>query len=890
MDFILTETALSAAHIRRELAKEKTAGVRVGDMDALLQTLSELWLVPPVQQDWEARLQETAPKVEGAFWEQSLQTDEPRTVAKLSQALQFALNHLPLEGTLQPIKAPNERYERYFNDLVRLHKAMDAILPDARAFAAQWYQHKHEPAIEPLHLHLQLDCQALHPWQQDIVHAVWETTGRQAPGDTACQHPEIEAVLARSLEPNRNGKQSLHGFVEALFSPEHSPVPKEDIHWLTCRDALEETEAVTAMVQKASEQGTPPERMAIVVPETSDYVRYLESEMNKAGILLSNVSGTMRVWDWQSALLHDLLQHHLNPKIPMACMSVLINPLMPWSITRGHRFAENIQKGGDPESDDTEEQALLDHLLKVEVRDDPEDLMEWLKTIVQCCEARNQFALTQARMSELLEKLASLLRFYRDHRQTDYIHRALAQLPVGEIPVDTEAIRLLNAVTLIHENAPLPFQVSELFLLGFNQGNYQYREAATGAIPIEHWDTFVSKTQLQIPEMEQEQSHWKERFRELLSRAENRVTFTLAQYDFDGTTLESSESLVDMALCFIPPEDLEPEALLASAASFTHPLLDPEAITLNATPEPNLRDLTLGADLLQEKDRNRDKPLTESPSSLERLMLSPLVWVLDRFHLKSRQWEPLKADPAVQGSVAHYVFELHAKVQETEWSDDRFGSYFEKAVEEKAAFLNLPEWEFNRRQLRQQVRTALQGFIAWCQQTGWHLEQAELQLQGTLWDVPVSGWADALLQQNGNKLVLDYKKSKHDSYLQRLNKGYDLQTYIYRSLYSQSHGSESVISGYFAMNDCHLVSDHPLAEAPGIRTKQPTKPLHEQSQNAYDAIQKRLTDLRNGTVALNSANEAENWKKLGVKPYALTDSNEAPLLKRFTRPDMESPE
>lgn len=890
MHFVLVENALTAAQTRRELAQENTLGVRVGDMDALLKTLAELWLIALDEQDWEAQLREAAPRVENAFWQQSLKTAEAQTIAKLSHSLQFALNHLLIEETLQPIELPCGRYERYFNDLVRLHQAMGSIRPGIQAVAAQWHQIHHQPAIEPLHLHLHQDLQTLYPWQQEIIIAVQIAAACQEPEDPDNPQPRDEKVPKQLQQPDTNGKQSLHSFAQTLFAPEQPPIPIEDTYWLTCRDALQEVQVVTAMIQQAAAWGTPPERMAVVVPEASDYARHLENSLNKAGFLLSNTAGTARVWDWQSALLHDLLNYHLNPGIPMACMSVLTNPLMPWATRQGHRFAERVEKGKNPESNDPEEQALLDSLLQPEVENDPDSLMKWLRGIVDRCEIRNQLTLTKARMSELLDELAALLTTYRDQGQTDHTRRALAQFPVGEIVLDTEATRLLNAVTLIREDTPLPFQVSELFLLGFNQGNYEYREAATGAIPREHFDSLKDKTSLKIPTMEQKRTNWQARFRQLLACANDRITFSLAQYDYDGTKLEASETLVDMALCFMAPKNLKPEALLTPATSFEHPLLEPSVINPEPTPEPHLRDLTLGTDLLNAKDQNREKPLPESPSSLERLMLSPLVWVLDRFHLTSRQWEPLKADPAVQGSVAHHVFELYAKDPKQDWSDDRFEAYFEEAVTTQAPFLTLPDWEFNRRQLRQQVRAALQGFMTWCQRTGWTLAQAEVQLHGTLWGISVAGWADAILERDQNTLVLDYKKSKHPDYLKRLDKGYDLQTYIYRSLYSQSHGSMSVLSGYFTMNDCHLVSDHPLEEVPGVHAKQPSLLLEKQSEKAAELIQQRISDLKGGIVRLNNEGDAKAWKSEGVKTYALTDSNETPLIKRFTRPDTESPE
>lgn len=880
MQFVLTENAVTAAQVRSDLARENSVGIRVGNMDALLQTLAELWLLAPPQVDWDRRLRQAALSLGDAFWARSIQADEARTLAQLSQSLEFLLEHVELGEAPKRIESPATRYERYYDDLVRLHEAMDYVRPEPQMLADLWFQNRHLASIEPLNLRVHLDRDRLPPWQNTLIDAL--------PALSA-QATSIRALEVESGKP-LDQDLSLKDVTSTLFKPETNPVSSDRLHWLTCRDAWQEVEAVTAMIQEATRQGTPPEQIAIVIPKGSSYGERLEPALNRAGILLSNTSGGERIHDWQTTLIHDLIQFRRNPSIPMACMSVLTNPVMPWSNARGHQFAEQIAKDRKPNSSEEKEQAMLDALFQEDVPWQLDPLIEWLHQVTAQCRPLNQYALTHERMSTLLEQLGILLDRPQQESLETQLDRALAQMPAGDIALNTEANRFLNAVTLVNETQILPFQVDELFLLGFNEGSYQHTPEKTGPIPREHWGEIGSRAGLNIPSLQKSEQDWQEQFRTLLGCAQNRITFTLAQSDADGSELAPSESLVDFALCLMPASELKPESLLKPASAFKHPLLIASTVTPEATPDPDLQDLALKTDLLQAKNRNRTEPLPESPSSLERLMLSPLMWVLDRFHLKSRQWTPLAADPLVQGNVAHRVFELFAENTHANWNDAQFEAVVEQAIQEKADFMNRPEWRFEQRQLRQQVYQALTSFLNWCQETQWRIEAVETRLQGTLWGIEISGLADAVLHNGAQTLILDYKKSKHDNYFNRLNNGYDLQTYIYRSLFSPLAGSGFAASGYFTMNDAHMISDHPLPEASGIKVRQPNVPLAEQSRNASERISERIKALQDGVIPLNTEQDAHNWNKVGVKPYQLEDSPESALVRRFTRPSKEASE
>ncbi len=134
---------------------------------------------------------------------------------------------------------------------------------------------------------------------------------------------------------------------------------------------------------------------------------------------------------------------------------------------------------------------------------------------------------------------------------------------------------------------------------------------------------------------------------------------------------------------------------------------------------------------------------------------------------------------------------------------------------------------------------------------------------------------------NGNQtLIVDYKSSKHGSRLKRLEKGYELQTLIYRELFQQGTKDGEVMSGYYTLNDTTLLTDKPLKPSDQLNVLQPEPNLTAQSAEAVELVQERLRDLNSGTIKLNERTDEKFWKDRGITAYALTDN---PVVSRFTR-------
>lgn len=886
MDFILVPDALAASEVRYALAKNNTIGTRVGSFPVLLETLAELWLLELPTQNWDDLLQEKALAMENAFWSKSIQIDEIATLSQIKKSLQFLFNYKPLGSALQPIKAPEDRYSRYVNDLIELAESIGEQ-PETEQLAVQWFERHTDAAIEPLHIYSQVDISRLYPWQQKILE-IFKNKGWLAPQESKYQY----ITAAKSS----NAQSNIHQFTESLFNVEAAKIPQDNLYWLTCRDAMHEAEAVTSMIQAAINEGAVASKIAVVVPANGDYERLLAQYFTPAGLIASNLSQDSSLFDWQSALLNDLLTIVAKPDLPMAVMSVLINPLMPWGAGRGYQLADQYAKkfsfDGINDTNAVEGEQTLRELLLTTPQNTSADVVQWLQSITALCRKTGYKGLTQKRFQNLLDTVERVLVLNEGISLTQAIDRVLQYLPVSTLEVDSERTRYIDGITIITEDEALPITVEQLFVLGFNQGHYCYQPENTGAIPREAWNLIAPKLGLSIPTTEQNQLVWQQDFAQLLSKADTRITFMRSTSNELGELIEASDTLLDMALCFQELSDLNPLQLEQSILKAQHPLLKTEKITLKAPDEIELKDLDFGKSL-PEAMKNKDGDIrTESPSSLERLMISPLSWLLNRLYLESKIWEPQAPNILILGNIAHKAFELFfmpssGEHKETQQPLDtaNFDKVFNEAVTSEAPFLNSEQWSVKKNQLHNQVLRALQALLGWCQEHGWKVIQTEQDITGTHWGISLRGSIDAVLSNGEQHLIVDYKTSKHKKRLERLEKGYDLQTLIYRELFEQQNENSQPLSGYYTLNDSTLVSDQDLPSSDDLKVVCPEKTVEEQSEKASELVSQQIEDIYKGLIKLNSSEDSKTWDKQGITAYALKDNT---LLTRFMHNGQES--
>lgn len=882
LDFVLVPDALTANQVRASLAKESIIGVRVGNYSSLIDTLIEQSLLPISEDIWAETLQTAALGITDVFWAESIQVDEAAVLSQLEYSLLQLLSALPLEQTLQTIAQPKNKAERYYNDLVNLHQQMQFMRPLEQMQSLAILQ-RFEPLVA-MQVHLLPELFDFKVWQQSLIDFLHIETADLCP---SVHHSLIQSCLQQSLP---NPTNLFAKVAERLFINTQPMAKPATFNGIVCRDQFEECTALASIVQQALDSGITPNQMAVIYPAWSDYPSWLQDCFAQAGIGVTNLPKVETQYDWLRSLLRELmvLQHEQFP--PLAWKSVLSNPLMPWANSNVASHIIDVEWAASTKCEylvtlaDKFAHGLLS-LLRQPCLDE-KALLGWLAEIAEHLQFIPNLGFSKKEWHKQLDKISSNL---TNNAQLNFEKQcqlliALWQPSVMQLAQDKVAY--LNSVTFLHEQEHLPFAVQHLFVVGFNQGAYAQnvpKLAKKTVINHQSWSILSDKLGFVWDTFEAHIQFSQRQLKNNLSQATDSLTILAAQQSFDGGELFLSETALDLALCFAKPSAAESQDIFAPLVQSSHPFVKFVATAIPAKCIHIPTDLKFENDLLT-LHNTADYERAESPSSLEKMMVSPLAWVLDRQGLTDSSWQIQTLDIMLQGTIAHKVFELYETRQTEVFSESLYQQLFEQAVVEEAVFLQNPLWRMERTQLFQQVKPAFEQFCNWLHDNDWQIIDAEKHLSGTLWNLPVRGYSDAILQQQTTTLILDYKKSKSPDRIKRLQHGFDLQTYIYRALYQQMTGANKIHSGYFNLNDCVLVLDEAIDNSSLMSIEAPGIPLIQQSQNAITHVKQRLDELASGEVMLNTLADENEWEKVGIKAYPLKDN---PVIKRFMKPAEE---
>ncbi|WP_029407284.1 PD-(D/E)XK nuclease family protein [Thiomicrorhabdus sp. Milos-T2] len=874
IDFVLVPDGLSGSFVRNKLAKSRLNGVKVGNFSALLETLKSLWVFDVSDNDWDKKLLESALMMDSAFWSQSISVDEQSVIHHLDKSLKHMLSALPLNASFSKIKKPESKSERYFNDLVDLHKKMQRIRPLNQEVAKKWLNQVNGLSLDTINLYLNTELFQFDTWQHEVINEL---------SKNAEELTQNQSLILDVLENTSNEYESKFSPLKNSLFTSKDPIDiPNGFNGLKPRDDLEACEVVASMIQKAIKNDISFDEIAVVYPSGTNYPIWLAKVFQQAGISVSNLPSQQTVFDWQTALLRDLVLLQAQNTPPMARMSVLSNPLMPW---RNHKSRISIIEN---ELDDNVRavaneisEGFID-LLEQKTKDSNETI-QWLTEIAKHFKPLNELGLTNERFNDKLKQLESWFELYAKDSFVEQCQKLLNQLQAHSINLSSEKNHYLNAVTVLASNEVLLKPVKHLFIIGFNQGHYSSNASALASKTVlnnQAWSLLGKKVGLDLNSFEQKVDFDQYQLKELLGKAQESLTILASQQDFEGGRLHLSETALDVALCFMPPEKVDPDSLFETLPKANHPLLEFAEVIIPEHASINIEDLDLKTNILNLHTDEDGNQRSESPSSFETMMVSPLAWLLDRQGIKDKGWNVQELDVMLQGTVAHKVFELFKEKQDKAFSDSLYNQLFQQAVTKEASFLLESEWRLELVQLKQQVKPAFEKFIRWSSQTGWRIAEVEQRFSGEIWGTPVKGFADAILKKETSVLVLDYKKSKSKDRLTRLSRGFDLQTYIYRELYQQQYGQTEIHSGYYNLNDQVMVLDQIQAVDSDIKVVAPDISIEEQSVKARNLVQNRLSQLQSGQVELNSNQDQANWEKEGIKAYALKDN---PVVTRFMK-------
>lgn len=873
VDFVLMPDGLSANYVRNSLAKYNLNGVKVGNFLALLEALQSLWVFEVPTNDWDAKLQEKALMMPNAFWAKSIQVDEVSVIKQLDQSLKHILSGLSLNDSLSKVEKPSTKAEIYFNDLVELHQKMQRIRPINQQIAKQWLVQANGLSLDTINLYLSADLFQFDIWQQEII----DELTKNIKGEIL-NHPTILNVLEQISKETESEFTALN---KSLFTSQPTMEMPIGFNGLKPRDDLEACEVVASMIQKAIKNDVSFDEIAVVYPSGTNYPIWLEKVFQKAGISVSNLPSQQSVFDWQTALLRDLVLLQAQNTPPMARMSVLSNPLMPW---RNHKSRISIIENElDDVCDVANEisEGFID--LLTHKTNDSQQTIQWLTDVVKHLKPLNKQGLTIDRFNDKLKQLETWFELYASDSFVEQCQKVLNQLQPHSLNLSSEKSHYLNSVTVLASNEVLLKPVKHLFILGFNQGHYSSNAsnlASKTVLNNQAWSLLSEQVGLGLNTFEKKVNFEQYQFKELLGKAQESLTILASQQDFEGGRLHLSETALDLALCFMSPEKVDPDSLFEILTKANHPLVEFAEVIIPEHASISIEDLDLKTNILDLHTNDDGNQRPESPSSFETMMVSPLAWLLDRQVLKDKGWKVQELDVMLQGTVAHKVFELFKEKQNEAFSDTLYNQLFQQAVTKEAPFLLESEWRLELIQLKQQVKPAFEKFIRWLSQTGWRIADVEQRFSGEIWGTPVKGFADAILKKETSVLVLDYKKSKSKDRLTRLSRGFDLQTYIYRELYQQQHGQTEIHSGYYNLNDQVMVLDQIQTVDSDIKVVAPDISIEDQSLKARDLVQNRLSQLKSGQVELNRNQDQANWEKEGIKAYALKDN---PVVTRFMK-------
>jgi len=903
--FLLVPDKAAGRRLRREIAaRGARCGVVVGTWAELVAHAQRAYLVTSPATDWDARLGEAARKVPDAFWVESLMTDSEGTLGAIGCELHRILAALRPNCRLEPAvkESLSARGKRHLADLVRLHKEMGFALPDGLAVIRDLLAADKADVTRAVLVYRVNGLPPISPWQEALLEKLRADAGQ-------VRDPALDELMTAALVPNPSGKpnSALRHLQENLFGTGPLSIPIDDsVACLAVRDHMEEVEVVAGMAQKALAADTSlvASDIGLLVPADPSYEGAVREVFLLAGIPVSGLAGPPHLRNLGGETVFHFLATRRRPAPAMALAALYASSLQPWDAETGNRLAMGVMGGNYkprlPEGMPDEGKRMM--ALVQEPHETLESLQEALREFGSLLNPAGTHARHAEGARSALEALGNALEDVEGREVPwDNLARLVPQAPISS-GADAEFTR--EGLSFYREKEEPWRSVRLLFVLGFSEGRYPAGPARSSV--FDEGDLFSLKSGLGfvLETGEEGMARRRELFLRQMKVAKDRVVFLIPSRNARGDSVAPSGTTAFMSRLFegiYSPEDLiltlERESHRSRVRGLAEaPPADPVLPRLLEIKDPDL-----GVDLLAKPS---GEPRSETPSSLETLMVSPLSWFLQREGLLPLQWAPEILDPATKGTLAHAVFEHLFVPGGTIPTVARIRADIPKLLSDAilriAPFLLGAEWYVERRNLQKEIETAA---IRWCdflERTGAKILGVETRLVGVFDGVAIRGRTDLLLVlPSGRLFVVDYKKSTSTKRRTCMEEGFDIQTSFYRQMLT----SGKVIGGdvealtrclavkaevgvlYYMMDDQRALTDTSgwlPGNVPGVLE------LGEGiSANGDAMVRERIRALRSGRLPLNLETDVETFDRVGVKTYALKVS---PLVTRFVHLAKEEPE
>lgn len=841
-----------------------------------------------------------AAAVKGGPWSESLAVAPGETIQAVERALVgliYSTETLRVEAVDLRRLDPDSRVHGHLAALVSLWRDLGDLLPDHLAVLRTVIEAAPEDAVEAIEVVFDPDEPSRTAAERAVLATLERHHGRPPTADARLTTMRQEAQTCGAEAGN------LLGHVQRnLLSEQVARHHRDDsLRVFGVRDAAMEADVAAGLAQSwlASDPELVASDIGILVEDPDLYGPYLREAFGLAGLPLSGLAPArdMRDVAGETVLLFLLCRRPLAPA--MALASLYISPLMPWPNETGQLLATAIM-GGDFEPRLAQSLVGQAKPIYAAIRRPgstaPRELADELAAFADLLTAEDNSADTGLVIGHRIERLrGQILALPADAEipWDDLIRSAGPNPPAaaGTFERTTDAITVLSG-------DELPWRpVRRMIVLGFSDrafptppaGNPFFIdseiaeiERACGLKLVAKRDVLGQRLQLLA--------------RQIAAASDSLTIFTPFR-DISGKRIAPSGSLALIARCVEGIDD--PAKLVIDLAQVDEwPSDIPRvAMTLHVpAPSQRGRTMTLGRDLLSIRKADDGTVKPQSPSRLEKLIVSPLAWLLEELDAVDTPWAPENADVMLKGSLAHLVFEnlfpLGQAIPDESAIEEKTPTLLDAAIRKIAPFMQGGVWGVERKSLERDIVTAAQKWRRMLADHGATIVDNEFWLRGTVFGMAIHGKADCLLQLAGNELIIvDHKKSGSKARRARLEAGWDLQVGLYRAMARTPVTDENapvarkglstanaIGVAYHLMNDGGLLLDGVTLD-PSEHFAQMTSDI---SVNAMAKLEEEVIAVRSGMIRLNGSGDRKKFRDASVGDYAFDTS---PLIDAYTIPE-----
>lgn len=641
------------------------------------------------------------------------------------------------------------------------------------------------------------------------------------------------------------------------------------------RDTVEQADFAAAQAQALIEAGAAPQDIAMLA--TPAGMKHLVRAFDEAGVPLTGYAEPATRDLAGEALLHALLV--LGPLQPgMARASLYASPLMPWDAATGNLLAREIMGGNRRGA----AAGLTGNAAKLH-----EALRGGAQSVAQLCfkldvlaECLTDAAAMRSHAASLRARIRTIKALTADPLDWDTLLRTATCGP-ATLP---DPSRMVEGVALLPADQVPWRNCRHLIVADFAGNNYPSPVTNDPFFLDSELTAIVEATGLAMPGRAQQLKRALDLFRHQLAAASETITFLCPYRDGRGTRLQPTTGL-----------SLVARTVAADVIDLRDTTRWPCAHRQIARRNtglaiPDKGALTLNRDLLALRRDDDGSVLPQTPSRLEKLLVSPLAWIIAEAGAQDTPWVPDGPDVLIKGNVAHQVLEHLFPVGPVCTADaitDSLDRHLEAAIRNHAPFLLAASWRLERDTLRRDILRAALHWRERLAEEGAEILGTEIRLHGEAHGITLHGKADCILRlADGQVLIVDHKSSGTRARRDRMNTGWDLQLGLYRAMLerpirSEGDGLKAIPQDVAPGVAYHLLRDggvlhHGLTSREGSRMEGIETDI---SAEAIAMLTRRLAEVGAGTIHLNKTGDEEFFRKEAkLTAYALNDS---PIVAAF---------